>query len=219
MMHLFAMQVTGMDFSSPQWSRYISRERWELAERRRQGEPRQLFLGAEVLLNRGLERLGVSPIPASYTKNEYGKPYLSGRPDIYVNWSHSGEYVFLGISDREIGVDLQYNKKKPKESLVERVLGPKELKYYQGIPEERKKDCFYEFWTLKESFLKALGTGFATSLEDFYIERDEGRQPRIVQKINKNTYSCILPDFWDSDYTAAACREGRIEATEIENLS
>ncbi len=218
-MHLFAMQVTGMDFSSPQWSRYISRERWALAEKRRQGEARQLFLGAEVLLNRGLERLGTVPIPAAYAKNQYGKPYLSGYSDIYVNWSHSGEYVFLGISDREIGLDLQCNRKEPKESLVKKVLRPKELEYYQGIPEERKKDCFYEFWTLKESFLKALGTGVATSLEDFYIERDESRQPQIVQKINKKTYRCILPDFWDSDYTAAVCREGRMEATEIEDLS
>lgn len=217
MIRVFAKKVSGLDFSGGKWDRYLSPERRRLAQRYKNSRERQLFLGAEVLLNQSLETVqGNISIPAAYTRNSYGKPCLE-EDGIYVNWSHSREYVLCAVAAQEVGVDLQYNQVSPKENLVRRVLRVPEMKIYQSLDEDGRKKCFYEFWTVKESFLKALGTGFCTPLERFCVHREDGGL-RIIQDINEKVYSCMLLDFLDKDYTAAVCCEGNLGRVRIEYL-
>ena len=134
----------------------------------RREKDRQLFLGAEALLNRSLKLVDAPvSLPAVYTRNRYGKPYLDKTSGIYVNWSHSGSFAICALSDREVGIDLQNTFKTPKSALVRRVLQPEEQIYYDQTPKEQRRQLFYSYWTVKESFLKALGNGFRDSDRQF----------------------------------------------------
>ena len=207
MIRVFTMKAVGKDFLAASWSPYLTEERKKLADRKKGERERQLFLGAEVLLNLSLQQVVARiPIPAKYKRNEHGKPYLEDRQGIYVNWSHSGDYVICAVADREVGIDLQYAGKEPKESMVRKLLQPDELQ-------------FYEYWAVKERFLKALGTGFATPLDRFYVEFRRGsdvsdavkknamKVPYIIQNINHKQYLCRLLSVKDEGYTAALCIE------------
>ena len=77
---------------------------------------------AELLLNRSLEQCTDVQTPVRYHRNEHGKPYLTDKPEIYVNWSHSGDYVICAVADREVGIDLQKMDREPKENLIRKVL-------------------------------------------------------------------------------------------------
>jgi 4'-phosphopantetheinyl transferase len=156
------------------------------------------------------------PEPIRYEKKAKGKPYLlPPNEQIYMNWSHSGEYVLLAVADREIGVDLQTNGKVPTDSLVSRVLQPEERSYYECQKSEERQRLFYEYWVLKESFLKALGTGFHTSLADFQVQMGING-PRISQNVDNRAFGCRLLDFPEEGYTAAICWEGTEEPEKIE---
>lgn len=145
--------------------------------------------------------------PVTYHCNVHGKPYLDAPNDcIFINWSHSGEYVICAAADQEIGIDLQHMKMEPKASLVRRTLGSEELAYYENVLEEEQKKLFYQYWAVKESFLKALGTGFSAGLKGFRVQMEQG-QPKIVQNMNKKEYVCRLLEFADADYAAAVCCE------------
>ena len=234
MIRVFTMKAVGKDFLAASWSPYLTEERKKLADRKKGERERQLFLGAEVLLNLSLQQVDARiPIPAKYKRNEHGKPYLEDRQGIYVNWSHSGDYVICAVADREVGIDLQYAGKEPKESLVRKLLQPEELHFYEHTPVAERQRLFYEYWAVKESFLKALGTGFAAPLDRFYVEfaRMSGaddvleksaiKNPRIMQNINKNQYRCQLLPIKDEAYTAAVCiadtdEHFRCEVEEIE---
>ena len=73
---------------------YLSETRKQEAKKRKSDRDRRLFLAAEVLLNRSLEAVKANiMLPAAYTRNPYGKPYLLPTAELYVNWSHSGKYV------------------------------------------------------------------------------------------------------------------------------
>lgn len=208
MLRIFAMNVTGEDFTTEQWRGCLSEERKNEALKLRRERDRQLFLGAEVLLNQSLKRMGApTSLPAVYTRNRYGKPYLDETPGIYVNWSHSGTFVICALSDQEVGIDLQNTCKEPKRALVRRVLQPEEQICYDQTPGERQKQLFYSYWAIKESFLKALGTGFGTSLESFYI-RMERSEPEIIRRDGGAVYTCRLLNFKEKDYTAAVCVKG-----------
>lgn len=234
MIRVFTMKAAGKNFLAASWSPYLTEERKKLADRKKGERERQLFLGAEVLLNLSLQRAGIEiPLPAKYERNEHGKPYLTDCDGIYVNWSHSGDYVICAVADREVGIDLQYAGKEPKESLVRKLLQPEELHFYEHTPVAERQRLFYEYWAVKESFLKALGTGFTTPLDQFYVEfaRMSGaddvleksaiKNPRIMQNINKNQYRCQLLPIKDEAYTAAVCiadtdEHFRCEVEEIE---
>lgn len=210
---IFAMNVKEQNFDREQWKRYLSEQRIDAAGRMKR-EQRQLFLGAEALLNRSLELEGMPvPLPAVYARNPHGKPFLTAVPDLYVNWTHSGTYVLCALADHEVGIDIQCAKQEPKDSLVNRVLQPEEMLFYNRTDRERKTRLFYEYWTLKESYLKALGTGFHTSLNTFFIQM-EGMYPEIVQRDGKSAYTVRILDFAEEEYAAAFCMEGQYEDME-----
>ena len=161
---------------------------------------------AELLLNRSLEQCTDVQTPARYHRNEHGKPYLTETPEIYVNWYNSRDYVICAFSDQEVGIDLQKMDREPKENLIRKALTEEEQEFYRSVPKPERQKLFYQYWSVKESFLKALGTGFYTSLHTFQVDMEE-EQPRISHHINRKNYSCRLLTFREPDYVAAVCEE------------
>ena len=218
-LRVFAMDVSGLGLQEERWGAYLSKQRWEEGKKRAKEPERRLYLGAEILLNRSLEILQKDIVlPVSYTRNQHGKPYLLWPNDSwYVNWSHSGDYVLCAVADREVGVDLQYMRPGIKEPLVKRALQPEELKAYSNIPPAERETRFYQYWVIKESYLKAMGTGFYTHLTQFYVDM-EGQYPQIRPRENEEDYSCRLLTFKDQNYAAAVCCVGKMTEVKIEYL-
>lgn len=102
-------------------------------------------------------------------RDEMGKPYFENQR-LQFNVSHSGEYLAIAISGKEVGVDLQ-EPKDIKEGLYRKVVQPEEKGL---IGEERQKD-FLRLWALKESFVKAEGKGLRISMKDYYFVKENDR--------------------------------------------
>lgn len=95
---------------------------------------------------------------------DYGKPYLKNI-ELYFNISHSGEIVVLGVSDSNIGVDTEYIHKFDW-SMLMRLFGPEEQK---NIIDD---SSFIKYWTIKEAFVKYLGTGLCTDFRSFTVSEN-----------------------------------------------
>lgn len=90
-------------------------------------------------------------------QSPYGKPLLTdARP---FNLSHSGDYALLGVADALIGVDIEQLKPRRYAAVAGRFLSPAERDYLHSS--ENELDAFFTLWTLKESYLKAIGKGFS----------------------------------------------------------
>lgn len=88
-----------------------------------------------------------------------GKPFLSGnRP---FNLSHTGNYAVLGVSDHTIGIDIEHPHNLRYDRVAARCFHPRERDYLGSASDSQ--DAFFIIWTLKESYLKAEGCGFAMS--------------------------------------------------------
>ncbi len=100
---------------------------------------------------------------ANILYNAHGKPYIEGGPSF--NLSHSGSYVILGTSENELGVDIEkiksYNAKIPSKFFSE--------DEQQWLQMQNNDEAFFKIWTAKESFLKAIGTGFSESSSEFSV--------------------------------------------------
>jgi len=103
-------------------------------------------------------------------KNTYGKPYIIN-PPIYFNISHAGEWVACAISGQNIGIDVELIKNENKDILdiARRFFHKEEYLFLRAKEESECITAFYDLWTLKESYIKWIGTGLTTPLNSFYF--------------------------------------------------
>lgn len=125
---------------------------------------KQMSEAVHSLLKRELARhlcLSVDDIVIS--KDDKGCPYIEGRDDIFVSLSHSYGVVMCAFSDTPVGVDIELVKKRLK-SVERRVFTEGEISLVDSAEDEDK--AFFTLWTLKESYLKAIGTGFSDNAKE-----------------------------------------------------
>lgn len=91
-----------------------------------------------------------------YKTDNSGKPYLKDYRDVFFNISHSKNAVVCAVSDKKVGVDVQYMKDVNFKYIIKRCFSEKEkIKISNSID---KKNEFYNIWTQKESFIKCNGS-------------------------------------------------------------
>ncbi|WP_373264691.1 4'-phosphopantetheinyl transferase family protein [Hungatella hathewayi] len=105
----------------------------------------------------------------------HGKPYLREYPQIQFNISHCMGLAVLAVGDCSVGIDVEYVRPY-REPLLKRVLSAAELRQMEAAGEAGREELFFRFWTLKESYVKAVGCGITVPLQDisFQIGDDGG---------------------------------------------
>lgn len=130
-------------------------------------------LGAELLMLAALRDLGL-PVtgPLEIACGEGGKPTLAGGPAFSL--SHSGARVLCALSDRPVGADLQ-QQRPYNPALARRFFTAEEGTWLEA--QQERDLAFTLLWSLKESYVKLLGTGIAAAhLDSFTVRMDgEGR--------------------------------------------
>ena len=106
------------------------------------------------------------------------------------NLSHSGDYVMCAVEldgkTEQVGCDLE-RIGRLRLDLAERFFCREE---YEAVlmreTEEERRDCFFRYWVLKESFIKATGRGMALPLNSFSIRLGE---PPVLRR-QPEEYPC-----------------------------
>jgi len=115
-----------------------------------------------------------SPFDLNIQYNAFGKPFIAGETGkIFFNLSHSSGVSVLAFSrGSEIGVDVEkINAGFDYLPVAERFFTPAENRYIR-MEKENPEERFYELWTRKEAFLKAIGVGITEHLD---VEVSESR--------------------------------------------
>jgi 4'-phosphopantetheinyl transferase len=129
--------------------------------------------------------IGVPPGEIVFAYGSYGKPALRRRndqPAIEFNLAHSDATAIYAItSGRPVGVDLELitNKFSP-ETVAEHFFSTTELVTLRGLPEDMQRVAFFQCWTRKEAFIKALGDGLSCPLRDFDVSLAPGEPARLL---------------------------------------
>ncbi len=130
----------------------------------------QRSLLGEVLVRYLISEIkGVKLPEQPFTTGEKGKPAPDGFDGIHFNISHSGRWVVVALSSDRVGVDVERIRKVP-DGVAHRFFSEAENAMLQNAASETQKaDIFFTLWTLKESFLKAIGKGLTKSLSSFTV--------------------------------------------------
>jgi len=134
---------------------------------------RHLYLIARALVRTTLSRYTGIPAPdLRFITNEYGRPELDasqGDTIIRFNLSHTEGLIALGVTARQdLGVDVEdMERRGVSTGIADRFFSPREVSDLKKMPENRRRDRFFDYWTLKESYIKARGMGLSIPLEQF----------------------------------------------------
>lgn len=152
--------------------------------------------------------LGVEPSAVPIVSGPHGKPMLREPATVHFNLTHSGELGLLAVGTAgALGVDVERVRAgRPFLRLAERFFTPAESRWLRSRGGAARRDAFYRMWTLKEAYLKALGTGLSVSSRAFELDADE--PPRLLSGVSGHAPAerwalQFLPV--PGDYRAALC--------------
>ena len=133
---------------------------------------------SSALLYYALNKNGIDKKDIVIQKSPMGKPFLKNSKNIDFNITHSGDWVACAIDSGDsanIGIDIEYIKDINLTDFEE-ILSPKETDYING-----KLENFYQIWTLKESYIKALGVGIYKPLSSFTVQPYDKHYAKVFQ--------------------------------------
>ena len=168
--------------------RALSADEWERARRFRFDKHRRQYVvgrGALRALAAAYLGDGTRPEEIKFSYGPRGKPFLAPPFDghgIQLNLSNSHELALVGfVHGREIGVDVEFMRPMTDcEEIAERFFSASERQTLRSIPFPAKQEAFFNCWTRKEAYLKAVGEGLAAPLDSFDVTLALGEPPRML---------------------------------------
>ena len=182
--HIWSLRLDPPQDVVEKLGRPLSSDEWERANRFRfDKHRRQYVVGRGALRTLVAAYTGTRPERVQFRYGDRGKPYLADPAgDLELNLSNSDEMALVGfVRGVEIGVDIEFLKPMPDcEQISERFFSESERAVLRAQPADRKEEAFFNCWTRKEAYLKAVGTGLAVPLDSFDVTLAPGEPPRML---------------------------------------
>lgn len=125
------------------------------------------------------------PGALQFLAGEHGKPELAGEHagNLRFNLSHSGGWGLVGWArGRSIGVDVEcWRAMHDEAALVRRFFSSAEHDAYQALAPAERSAAFFNCWTRKEAYIKAVGRGLGLPLDSFDVSMDAGAAARLLR--------------------------------------
>lgn len=159
---------------------------------------------------------GIEPGQLQFCYESSGKPFLSGKSGnnlLRFNLSHSHKLaVYAFTLGREIGIDLEYIRPmSDAEQIASRFFSSAENAVIQALPEHKREEAFFNCWTRKEAYIKAIGAGLTKPLDQFEVSLLPGEPARLLRvegnpdEVNRWSFETFRPT---AGYVAALIVEG-----------
>ena len=148
---------------------------------------RHRFAVAHALLRTTLSRhAAVEPEDWTFATNSFGKPHVTSPPRysfLRFNLSHAGDICACALTaHHDLGLDVEEVDRLKDLKIAASVCCEEELFELTSLPPEVQRTRFFEYWTLKEAYVKARGVGLSVPLNEccFELEGNERASLRFA---------------------------------------
>ena len=160
--------------------------------------------------------LNEDPHELLFKYGPFGKPALESSVlrggDVRFNVAHSAGILLIAVSvGRELGVDVE--RIQPgflNQRIIEQVFSEQEQVHLYGVTEALRVKRFFEGWTRKEAFLKALGVGLSVQMNrvESMADAEEALGPLMTHQTTHSSEWVVNPLRIDKGYCACLVVEG-----------
>jgi 4'-phosphopantetheinyl transferase len=108
-----------------------------------------------------------------FARMEFGKPFVPDAPDLNFNFSDTKDAILIGVTDASpIGVDIEtISRDVDHEGVAEHYFTRSEIQELNDSSDPKQR--FLEFWTRKESILKASGVGIMDDVRVLQVNQPD----------------------------------------------
>jgi 4'-phosphopantetheinyl transferase len=157
----------------------LSDEELEQQRAFRADSPRRLHLVARGLQRTVLSRFvpQVSPRDWRFERGASGRPSIAPGHAVGLdfNIAHTTGLVAMAVgAGMRLGVDIESFERRRSLQIARRYFSAREIAALEALPPAGQPRRFVELWTLKEAYLKAIGTGIAGGLGSMTFELRDG---------------------------------------------
>lgn len=183
--HIWRIPLVLVEETFAQARRLLAPEECSRADRFHFEKDRVHFIAARSAMRRilGLYTT-LPPEKLLFSYSVHGKPDLvvESGADLQFNLSHSHELALLAVTrQRPIGVDIEYIRPNVMgEKIAERFFSKREVEMLNRLPARLQPIAFFNCWTRKEAYIKALGKGLSYPLEKFAVSLAPEESARLL---------------------------------------
>ena len=179
-------RIADTDATRARYLPLLSAQERDRHQRFRFAQDRHIYLLAHALVRRSLsDELGCAPTDLQFEEGSHGKPALApswGAPPLHFNLSHTHGMVACGLTRvAPVGVDVErLDRRIDLESLAQRVFSDVEQADLFSRTGQAQRERFFQYWTLKEAYIKAVGLGLSLPLEQITLRVSEAEPIAIA---------------------------------------
>ncbi len=132
-----------------------------------------------IILSRYLD---IAPQQVQYQYTDKGKPSLVPATGLFFNLAHSGELALVAVGlHSQIGVDVEFIRMVDDlDQLAKSCFSQSEFQAFQQTPAALKQRVFFNGWTRKEAYIKAVGDGLSIPLDQFDVSMLPEESPMLL---------------------------------------
>jgi 4'-phosphopantetheinyl transferase len=205
----------------------LSEEERERQQRFHFEKDRHSFLVSHALVRKVLSMyVDIDPADWRFSAGQFGRPEIAGPagvPPLRFNLTHTeGLSACLVTLDDDCGVDAERVGGRGKlQAVADKMFADSELETLAALDGQQYQQQFFTFWTLREAYCKALGTGIGYSKKDYAFEvAENGRIELSLDSCQdaslKRWQFTLLRPAVDYLVAVAACRNGSSDKTVIQ---
>jgi 4'-phosphopantetheinyl transferase len=143
------------------------------------------YLQLEYLVTRALCRcvlsryLALEPASWRFLSTAHGKPEIDAGigepPPLRFNLSNASTLVACAVTrSADVGIDAERTERSTDiEELADRYFSREEMRDLAALPIDQRPRRFFQLWTLKEAYLKAIGVGLSLALDQVSFSLSE----------------------------------------------
>ncbi len=157
------------------------------------------FIAARGILRSLLAKyLHVKPQDLVFKQGQYGKLYLDSSI-LQFNISHSNDLaLFIFALHQPVGIDVEFIRNDfDFVPIAQRFFSKKETADLLTLPPNQQLHAFFNCWSRKEAFIKAIGKGIFFALDEFSAEVSNKQEGRLQLQITD-------PEFNAKDWSLEA---------------
>lgn len=165
--HVWCAQIDQLTDQLFQLKKLLSADETNRAEKFHFEKDRHRFIISRGLLRTILGHYAkIAPEQLEFHYTAHGKPELNSFPELQFNLSHAENIILCAFSSNYIlGIDVEYlGHDCDMEEIAKRFFSPLEYQILKNLTGQKQRRAFFNGWTRKEAFLKAIGKGLSFSL-------------------------------------------------------
>lgn len=194
--HVWCVRLDNLSTLMSSVARYLSADEQTRAGRFVFRPDRDRYIASRGVLRAILGRyLSQDPSHLLFSYNSYGKPQMDSSREasaIRFNLSHSQALALYAVArTREVGIDIEcITRDVPYEDIVEQFFSSAEKDAFRRIPKDDQREWFFACWTIKEAYVKAVGTGLGEPLDRIEVTLHPGTSTASLKILGEPQQRC-----------------------------